>query len=191
MVDRAVTFLEENNVADDFCSCVCFERSVRQTDSTQQISTFGNVLAGRRIFAVQRVATGDECHDAARTHLVDGLSEKVVVDAETKFVISLVVYPVLAKGNITHSKIIEVAAVSSFKSGNFNAGFRVELLRNAACDAVQFHTIQAAVLHGVWQHPEEVAHAHARLQNVTAAETHALHCIVDGMDHGRVGVVGV
>jgi len=83
MVDRAVTFLEENNVADDFCSCVCFERSVRQTDSTQQISTFGNVLAGRRIFAVQRVATGDECHDAARTHLVDGLGEEIVVDAET------------------------------------------------------------------------------------------------------------
>lgn len=73
--------------------------------------------------------------------MVDGLSEKVVVDAETKFVISLVVYPVLAKRNIAHCKVIEVAAVSSFKSGNFNVGIRVELLGDTACDTVQLHTV--------------------------------------------------
>ena len=123
--------------------------------------------------------------------MVDGLGEEIVVDTETEFVVRLVGYPVLAKRNITHGKVIEIAAVGGFKSGNFNAGFWVEFLRNAACDAVQFHTVQAAILHGVRQHTKKVAHAHARLQNVTAAETHALHCIVDGMDHGRVGVVGV
>ena len=83
MVDRAVTFLEENNIADDFRSGVGLERTVRQPDSTQQISTFSNVFAGRRILAVQCVAAGDKGHDAARTYLVDSLGEEIVVDAET------------------------------------------------------------------------------------------------------------
>ena len=29
MVDGAVTFLQEDNVADDLCSCICLERSIR------------------------------------------------------------------------------------------------------------------------------------------------------------------
>lgn len=29
MVNRAVTFLQEDNVADDLCSCICLERSIR------------------------------------------------------------------------------------------------------------------------------------------------------------------
>ena len=149
------------------------------------------MLSGRRILAVQRVAAGDEGHDAARTHLVDGLGEEIVVDTETEFVVRLVVYPVLAKRNITHGKVIEIAAVGGFKSGNFNAGFWVEFLRNAACDAVQFHTVQAAILHGVRQHTKKVANAHARLQNIAAAEAHALHSIIDGTNHGGAGVVGV
>ena len=99
------------------------------------------MLSGRRILAVQRVAAGDEGHDAARTHLVDGLGEEIVVDTETEFVVRLVVYPVLAKRNIAHCKVIEVAAVSGFKSGNFNVGIRVELLGDTACDTVQLHTV--------------------------------------------------
>ena len=99
------------------------------------------MLSGRRILAVQRVAAGDEGHDAARTHLVDGLGEEIVVDTETEFVVRLVVYPVLAKRNITHGKVIEIAAVSGFKSGNFNVGIRVELLGDTACDTVQLHTV--------------------------------------------------
>ena len=149
------------------------------------------MLSGRRILAVQRVAAGDEGHDAARTHLVDGLGEEIVVDTETEFVVRLVVYPVLAKRNITHGKVIEIAAVGGFKSGNFNAGFRVELLRNAACDAVQFYTVQAAVLHGVRQHSKEVAHAHARLQNIAAAESHTLHGIINRVNHHWRSIVCV
>ena len=41
------------------------------------------MLAGCAVFAVQRIAAGDEGHDAARTYLVDGLGEEIVVDAET------------------------------------------------------------------------------------------------------------
>jgi len=113
------------------------------------------------------------------------------VDTETEFVVRLVVYPVLAKRNITHGKVIEIAAVGGFKSGNFNAGFRVELLCNAACDAVQFYTVQAAVLHGVRQHSKEVAHAHARLQNIAAAESHTLHCIINRVNHHWRSIVCV
>ena len=99
------------------------------------------MLAGRAVFTVQRVTASDKGHNAVRTHLVEGFGKEIVVDAETKFVVRLVVYPVLAKGNITHGKVIEIAAVSGFKSSNFNAGFRVELLCNAACDAIQFHAV--------------------------------------------------
>ena len=89
-VRRAVTLLQEDNVADNICACVSTERIIRQTDSTQQISTFRNMLAGGAVLAVHRVPGSDKRHDATRTHLVDGLGKKVVVNAETEFVVCLV-----------------------------------------------------------------------------------------------------
>ena len=183
--------MQKNNVRNNIGTSIGAERIVWQTDSPQQISSLCNVLAGRRILAVHRKAAGDEGHDAARTHLVDGLGKEIVVDRKSQLVVCLIVDLVLTERHIAHGKIIEITAVSGFKASHLDVGFRVELFRNAACDAVQFHTVHAAVLHGVRQHPEEVAHAHARLQNVATTETHALHCIVDGMDHGGAGVVGV
>ena len=62
-------------------------------------------------------------------------------------------------------------------------------MRNASGDAVQFHTIQAAVLHGVRQHPEKVADTHAGFQNIAATESHFFYCIIDGTDNGGAGIV--
>ena len=190
-VDRTVTLLQEDNVGNHFSSGICLERIVRQTDSTQQISTFRNVLAGGAVFAVQRITGGHKSHDAARTHLVDGLGKEIVVDGKSQLVVCLVIDPILTKRHIAHGKVVEIPAVGSFKTRHGNIGLRVQLLGNAAGDAVQFHTIQTAVLHGVRQHPEEIADTHAGFQNVTTAEAHFLHGIINGMDNGRAGIVGI
>ena len=191
MVDGPVTFLQKDNIRYHFGACVRLERIIRQTDGTQQIGTFCHVFAGGTVLAVHGVAASDECHYAARTHLVDGLGEKVVVDAETQLVVRLIVDSVVSKGHVAHGKIIKVTPVGGLKTGYGNVSLRVQFFRNAPGDAVQFHAVQAAVLHGVRQHSKEVAHAHTRFQNVTAAESHAFHCIVDTTDHGGAGVVSV
>ena len=46
---------------------------------------------GGAILAVHGVAAGDERHHAARTHLVDGFRKEIIVDAESQFVVRLVV----------------------------------------------------------------------------------------------------
>ena len=190
-VRRAVTILQKDNVADNICACVSTERIIRQTDGTQQIGTLCHVLAGGAVLAVHGVAAGDERHHAARTHLVDSLGEKVVVDGESQLVVRLVVDLVVAEGYVAHRQIVEVTPVCGLKTGNSNVSLRIQHLGNAPGDAVQFHAVQPAVCHAVRQHSKEVAHTKTRLQNVTAAETHAFHRIVDTTDNGGAGVVGV
>ena len=141
MVDGAVTLLQEDNVRNNFRASIFLERIIGQTDGTQQISTFGDVFTGRAVFTVQRVTAGDKGHDAARTHLVNGFGKEIVVDAEIQLVVRLVVDLVLAERHISYGKVIEIAAVSGFKSSNFNVGFRVELLGDTARDTVQFHSV--------------------------------------------------
>ena len=191
MVNGAVTFLQKDNVADNIRASIGAKRIVRQTDDTQQISTFSNVLAGRRILAVQRVAAGNKGHDAARTHLVDGFCKEIIVDRKSQLVVRLVVDFIIAKWHIAHGKVIEIAAVSGFKSGNFYASFRVELLRNATCNAVQFYTVQAAVCHAVRQQAKKITNAHGGFQYIAAAEAHALRSIIDGTNHHRGRIVCV
>ena len=190
-VRRAVTLLQKDNVTHNIRACVCLERIIRQTDSSQQVSTLCHVLAGGAVLAIHGVAAGDERHHAARTHLVNGLGEKVVVDAESQLVVRLVVDLVVAEGHVAHRQIVEITAVCGLKARHGNVGLRVQLFGDAPGDGIQLYAVQTAVLHGVRQHTEEVAHAHTRFQNVTAAETHALHRIVDTTDHGGAGVVGV
>ena len=97
VVDGAVTFLQKDNVADNIRASVGTESVVGQTNGPQQIGSFCHVLAGRRIFTVQRVTTGNKRHHAARTHLVDGFRKEIIVDAEVQLVIRFVVDFVIAK----------------------------------------------------------------------------------------------
>ena len=98
---------------------------------------------------------------------------------------------VLTERHIAHRQIIEITAVGGLKASHGNVSLRIQHLGNAPGNAVQLHAVQAAICHGVRQHSEEVAHAHGRLQDVAAAETHALHGIVDTTDNGGAGVVGI
>ena len=82
-IRRAVTLLQKDNVADNIGASIGTERIIRQTDCTQQIGTFRNMLAGGAVLAVHGVAAGDERHHTARTHLVDGFRKEIIVDAES------------------------------------------------------------------------------------------------------------
>ena len=150
MVDGAVTLLQKDNVADNICASVGTERIIRQTDGTQQIGTLCHVLAGGAVLAVHGVAAGDERHHAARTHLVDGLGEKVVVDAKAKFVVRLVVDFILTERHIAHRQIVEITAVGGLKASHRNVCLQIQLFRNAPGNGIQFYTIQAAALHRIW-----------------------------------------
>ena len=122
VVDGAVTFLQKDNVADNIRASVGTESVVGQTNGPQQIGSFCHVLAGRRIFTVQRVTTGNKRHHAARTHLVDGFGEKVVVDRKSQLVVRLVVDFILTKRDITYGKVVKISAVGGFKASNRNVG---------------------------------------------------------------------
>ena len=186
MVNRAVTLLQEDNIRNNIRTSVSTERIIRQTDGTQQIGTFRNMLAGGAVLAVHGVAAGDERHYAARTHLVDGLGEKVVVNRKSQLVVRLIVDLVLTERHVADSEVIKITAISGLKARHGNVSLRVQLFGDAPGDAVQFYTVQPTVCHAVRQHSKEVAHAHTRFQNVTAVETHALHGIVDTTDDGRL-----
>ena len=191
MVNGTVTLLQENNVADNICASIGAKRIIRQTDSTQQIGTLCHVFAGGAVLAVHGITRSHKRHNAARTHLVDGFRKEIIVDGESQLVVRLIVDLVLTERHVAHRQIVEITAVSGLKASHGNVSLRIQFFRNTPGDAVQFHAVQAAILHGVRQHSEEVAHAHTRFQNVTAAEAHALHSIVDATDHGGAGVVGV
>ena len=92
---------------------------------------------------------------------------------------------------MAHRQIVEITAVGGLKACHGNVCLRVQFFRNAPGDGIQLYAIQTAVLHGVRQHSEEVAHAHTRLQNVTATETYFFDCIINRANHHRGGVVGV
>ena len=110
MVDGAVTPLQKDNVRNDFGACICLERIVGQTDGTQQVSTLCHVLAGSAVLAVHGVAAGDKGHDAARTHLVDGLGEEIVVDRKSQLVVRLIVDLVLTERHVANCQIVEITA---------------------------------------------------------------------------------
>ena len=126
MVDGAVTLLQKDNVADNICASVGTERIIRQTDGTQQIGTLCHVLAGGAVLAVHGVAAGDERHHAARTHLVDSLGEKVVVDGESQLVVRLVVDLVVAEGYVAHRQIVEV---TNFPTPDHGISYTIRLFR--------------------------------------------------------------
>ena len=190
-VRRAVTLLQKDNVTDNIRASVSTERIIRQTDRTQQIGTFCHVLAGGAVLAVHGVAAGDKGNHAARPHLVDSFCKEIIVDTESQLVVRLIVDFILTERHVAHRQIVEITAVGGLKASHGNVSLRVQLFRNAPGNAVQFHAVQPAILHGIRQHSKEVAHAHGRLQDVARPEAYAFHCIVDTTDDGGAGVVGV
>ena len=190
-VDRPVTLLQEDDVRNHICTGVGLERIVGQPDGTQQLCPLGDVLADLRGLLVHSVAGGYKGDDAAGPHLIQRLGEKVIVNGKTELVISPVVDLILSKGYVADSEVKEIPAVGGLKACHGNVGLGIELLGDTACDAVQLHAVQAAATHFLRQQAEEVAHAHGRLQNIAGLEAHVAYCLINGLDNGGAGVVGV
>ena len=79
-VRHAVTLLQKEDVAGDFGPGVVLEGIVRQTDGSDQIGPLGQILADGRVFLVHCPLGGNEGDHAARTHLIQRLSEEIVMD---------------------------------------------------------------------------------------------------------------
>ena len=190
-VDGPVPLLQEDDVGNNLCPGVGFERIVGQPDGSQQVGPLGQVLASAAVFGIQRVPAGDKCHYTARANLVQGFGEKVVVNVKVQLIVGLVIHPVLAKWHIADGKVIEIPLAGSLKASDSDCRFRVEFLGNAPGNAVQLHAIQLASGHALGKHPKEVPHAAGRLQDVASLEAHLLHCVIDGTDDDRAGIVGI
>ncbi|MPN60629.1 hypothetical protein SDC9_208358 [bioreactor metagenome] len=89
-VYHAVTFLEENDVAGDFRTGCVFERVIRKSYRTQQISTLGNILSDSRIFFVERSFGGNKSNDATRSNLVQSADKEIIMDQEIMLVITFI-----------------------------------------------------------------------------------------------------
>ena len=190
-VDGAVPLLQEQDVRDYLRPGIGLECVVGQAHRPQQLRPLCDILPGIRAFGVHRVAAGDKGHHAARTHLVDGLGKEIVVDGEAQPVVGLVVHFIVTKGDIPDTEVEEVPPVGGLETGHLDVRLRVQLLGDAPGDGVQFHTVEAAALHGLREQSEEIAHAHRRFQDVARLEAHPLHSVIDGLDDGGAGVVGV
>ena len=183
--------MQEDDVGHHLRTGVGLEGVVGQADRAQQLRPLRDVLTDFGRLFVHRIAGGHKGDHAAGSNLVERLGKKVVVNGKTELVISPVVDLILSKGHVADGKVEEIPSVGGFKACHGNVCLGIELLGDSAGDAVQLHAVEPAAFHALRQHTEEVAHAHAGLQNVAGLEAHVLHRVVNGADNGGAGVVGV
>ena len=190
-LNGSVPLLKKDNIRNDIRTSVGAECIVGQADRAEEVRALGNILPCGAVLGVHGVAGCDEGHHAARTHLLQRLGEKVVVDGKTELVKSPVADLILSKRHVAHGEVEEVLSVGGFKAGHGNIRLWIELLCDASRDGIQLHAVEPAAFHALRQHTEEVAHAHAGLQNIAGLEAHVLHRVVNGADNGGAGIVGV
>ena len=113
------------------------------------------------------------------------------MNVEAQLVVGFVVHLVLAEWHVADGKVIEVSPVGGLEARHGDVGLGVELFSNPAADRIQLHAVQTALGHALRQHPEEIAHAAGRFQNVAGTKAHLLHSFIDSADNGGAGVVSV
>ena len=113
------------------------------------------------------------------------------MDGEAQPVVGLVIHFIVTKGDIPDTEVEEVPPVGGLETGHLDVRLRVQLLGDAPGDGVQLHTIEAAARHAVREQAEEIAHTHRGFQDVARLEAHLSHGLIDGLDDGGAGVVGV
>ena len=141
-LNRPVSLLQEDDIRNNVRSGIGTESIVGQSDCAEKIRTLSDILTGAAVLGIHCIAGGHKGHYAARTHLIERLCKKVVVDGKTELVVSPVVHLILSKGHVADSQIIEVFAVSRFKTGHCDIGLWIELLGNSPGDTVQLHTVE-------------------------------------------------
>ena len=107
--------------------------------------------------------------------------------------VMLVVAPVndldISKRHVAHRCVKEaVRYLRLFIAGNGDTAVLVKLPGDAAGNTVQFHAVDLAIPHAVRQHPDKVADAAGRLQQVAAFQAHLRQRLVDGVDEDGRGI---
>ena len=113
-VDDPVPLLQDENVRNDLRPGISLKGVVRQTDSTKQVGSLSNILSDSGVFLIHRSLAGDERHYAARTELVQGLDEEVVVNEKLVLVVTLVRNLEIPEGYISHNGIKEAVGEVGF-----------------------------------------------------------------------------
>ena len=159
-LNRTVTLLEKDDVADYIRPGIGAKGVVGKSDSAQKLSPLCEILSDFGRLFIKGELGRYESDDAAGTNLVNGLGKEIIVDAEAELVIRFVRNLVLAKRHISYGKVKEVAAIRLFKARNGDVCLRVELPRYAPGQAVQLNAVQARSCHAFRQHTKEVADTH-------------------------------
>ena len=180
----AVTLLQEQNVSNHARVGIALKRIVRQSNRTYQIGTVGKILTDRGILLIHRTAGRYHRHHTARTHKVKALGDKIIVDEEIVAVIPLIRHFVIAERYVAHNTVKEaVRELHRFKALHRNFVFLVQLLCNAARNAVQLHTVHPNLLHAVRHQTHEIAYTTGRFQYVAFGQSHIaqgfIHCLDD------------
>ena len=153
-----VTLLQEQNVSHHAGVGIALERIIRQTNRTYQIGTVGKVLTDRGILLVHRTTGRYHRYHTARTYKVKALGDKIIVDEEIVAVIPLIRYFIIAERYVAHNTVKEaVRELHRFKALHRNFVFLVQLLCNAARNAVQLHTVHPNLLHVVRHQSHKVS----------------------------------
>ena len=184
-----VTLLQKQDVSNHARVGIALKRIVRQTNCADQIGTVGKVLTDRGILLIHRTAGRYHRHHASRTHKIKALGDKIIVDEKIVAVIPLVRYFVIAERYVTHNTVKEaVRELHCFKALHRNLVFLVQLLCNAARNAVQLHTIHPNLLHAVRHQTHEIADTTGWFQHVAFGQSHIAQGFIHRLDDRRRSV---
>ena len=140
-VQRAVPLLEEDDVRYHLGTGILFERVIRQTDSSQQLSTLGKIAAHGGILGVHGISRGHKSYHTAGTHLIQCFGKKIVMNTEIQLVVGFVVDLILTERYIADGKVKEVTPIGGLKAAYCDVRLGIELLCDAPGNRVKLHTI--------------------------------------------------
>ena len=104
-------------------------------------------------------------------------------------VIPLIRHLIIAEWHIAHNAVKEaVRELHGFKALHRNLVFLVQLLCNAARNAVQLHAVHPNLLHAVRHKTHKVADTTGRFQYIALGQAHVIQCFVHCLDDRRRSV---
>ena len=184
-----VTLLQKQDVSNHARVGIALKRIVRQTNCADQIGTVGKVLTDRGILLIHRTAGRYHRYHTARTHKVKTFRNKIIVDEKIVAVIPLVRYFVIAERYVAHNTVKKaVRKLHCFKALHRNLVFLVQLLCNAARNAVQLHTVHPNLLHAVRHQTHEIADTTGWFQHVAFGQSHIAQGFIHRLDDRRRSV---
>ena len=187
------SLFQNQNIRHNRSTGISGKRSVRQSDCTQQVRSFHDVLSHRIVSAVHGVAAGDKHHDTAGPYLIQALSKEVIVDRIGNCLgIVLVGNGVVTEGNITDCHIhVTIRDVGLLKALDTHIRIGVQVFCKQTGDIVQFHHSPALDLSShISRHSAyEITHAGGRLQHSAAGKAQLLQAVIHGLDNFDTGIM--